>query len=454
MLPGEGGASSVDPQLSAHSDGVGQADEPQASGSSPISGQLRGPQRTFAVLMAAASVLGLVKGVVFAKVLGADQLGAYGLVLLVSQFGVYLANWGIMSALSNQLPIALGRGELDTDGLVDRSLGALILSCSITAVVYLAVVLALRPADDDVLIALLAASIVTVATTVCEFQFLLLRVHRRIVPLGQMYVLRAVGAIALGVVAGTAWGFVGVIISELTVLALVVVASRRAWLGHVRVGRPTRIDLRWLIARGAPLMVANLLIIGTFAIDRVFVAATLPDAFGQYTFASFAVIGWLAITGVLNQAVAPQLLFEYGQGRSLRRVRLHALRVVATVALIGVAGLLMLVAAAAWAKDGVLSDFAPGLDAMLILYVGGLVSVVALPGFLLHALKPAFSTAAAVLGAVVALAGGVVLSARHPDINDFAWLFVASQATTAVAMLGGVEWVVRRGRIVRHHMPG
>lgn len=449
MLPGAG-----DAQLRGHSDGAGQADEPRASDPSPASGQLRGAQRTFALLMAAASALGLVKGVVFAKVLGADQLGAYGIVLLVSQFGLYIANWGVMSALNNQLPIALGRGELDTDGLVNRSLGALILSCSITAIVYLAVVLALTPADDDLLIALLAASIVTVATTVCEFQFLLLRVYRRIVPLGQMYLLRAAGAIALGAVAGTAWGFVGVIISELAVLALVVVATRQAWLAHVRVCRPTRIDLGWLIARGAPLMVANLLIIGTFAIDRVFVAAILPDAFGQYTFASFVVVGWLAITGVLNQAVAPQLLFEYGQGRSLRRVRLHALRVAATVALIGVVGLLVLVAAAAWAKDGVLSEFAPGLDAMLILYVGGLVSVLALPGFLLHALRPAFSTAAAILGAVVALTGGAVLSARHPHINDFAWLFVASQATTTVAMLGGVEWVLRRGPIVQRHMPG
>jgi hypothetical protein len=439
--------------MSAHSDALGPAAEPGAGGAPAIAGELRGAQRTFAVLMGVASVLGLVKGVVFAKVLGADQLGAYGLVLLVSQFGLYLANWGVLSALNNQLPIALGRGEPGTDALVDRSFGALILTCSVTAAVYLLVVLALNPADQDVLVALLAASIVTVVTTLCEFQFLLLRVHRRIVPLGRMYLLRAIAAIALGAVAGTVAGFEGVIVSELAVLGLVVFVARRSWLGHVRIQRPTRADMRWLLARGAPLMVANLLIIGTFTIDRVFVAATLPDDFGQYTFASFVVVGWLAITGVLNQAVAPQLLFEYGQGLALRRVRWRALRLVAGLAALRGAGLAVLALLAAWARDGVLSDFGPGLSAMLILYVGGLVSVLALPGFLLHALRPAFSTAAAVLGALVALAGGVVLAGGNPDINDFAWLFVARQAATTIAMLGGVEWVVRHPVALRH-MPG
>ena len=404
--------------------------------------------------MAIASVLGLVKGLVFAKVLGADQLGAYGLVLLVSQFGLYIGNWGIMSALNLQLPIALGRAEPGTDALVNRSLGALVVSCALTASVYVGVVLALRPPDDDVLIALLAASVVTVATTVCEFQFLLLRVHRRLVALGKMYLVRAAAAIALGVAAGAAWGFIGVIISELLVLALVIALSRRAWLRHVRVRRPTRADLRWLMARGAPLMVANLLIVGTFTIDRVFVAATLPDEFGQYTLASFVIVGWLAVTGILNQAVAPQLLFEYGEGRSLRDVRRHALRITGMIALLGALGLVVLAGAAGWAKESVLSEFGPGLDAMLILYLGGLVSVVALPGFLLHALRPAFSTASAVLGALVALGGGAALAAGHPNINDFAWLFVASQAVTTAAMLGGVEWVVRRGPLVERHVPG
>lgn len=424
-----------------------------ATGASTTPGELRGSQRTFAVLMAVSSVLGLVKGVVFAKVLGADHLGSYGLVLLVSQFGLYLANWGVLSALNNQLPIALGRGEQDTDGLVDRSLGALLLSCSVTAAAYLGLVLVLHPADADVLIALLAASVVTVATTLCEFHFLLLRVHRRIVALGQMYLLRSVGAIALGALAGTIAGFAGVIVSELAVLVFVVVVTRRAWLRHVRVRRPTRTDLRWLLARGAPLMVANLLIIGTFTIDRVFVATTLPNEFGQYTFASFVVVGWLAITGVLNQAVAPQLLFEYGQGLPLRRVRMRALRLVAGLAALGGAGLLVLAFLAAWARNGVLADFGPGLTAMLILYVGGLVSVVALPGFLLHALRPAFSTAAAVVGAIVALAGGAVLAGGDPGLNDYAWLFVASQSATTITMLCGVEWVIRHPVAMRH-MPG
>jgi O-antigen/teichoic acid export membrane protein len=403
--------------------------------------------------MAIASALGLLKGFVFAKVLGVDQLGAYGLVVLVTQFGVYVATWGVLSALGNQLPIALGRQDRNVDELTDRALGAVVLAWAVTAAIYLGFVLFVDPSDSDVTLALVAAAGVTAATTLSEFFFLLLRVERRLVPLASMYLLRAGAAIALGGAAGSIWGFPGVVVSEIVALTAAVAVARRFWLRRVRIRRPAIRTTWWLVRRGAPLSFANVLIAGTFAIDRIFVAATLPAAFGQYTFASFVVLAWVAVIGMLNQVVAPQLLYEYGGGAGLRQIQSRALRTVGLGALVGVAGLLVLIPLTAWLESGILSEFGPGLDAMPILYLGGLISMLALPGFLLHALRPELSTLAAALGALVGLVGGVVLSAAQPGIEDFAWLFVATQLITTMTMLLGVEWLVRRPSVSAHHLP-
>jgi hypothetical protein len=403
--------------------------------------------------MALASLLGLLKGFVYAKVLGADHLGNYGLVVLVTQFGVYLANWGILSALGNQLPMALGRGDPGADELTDRSLGALAFTWAVTAALYLIVVAIVGPSDADVRLALVASAVITAATTLCEFYFLLLRVERRLVPLAGMYLLRAVAAIAIGAAAGALWGFPGVVAGELAALLLAVVVARRGWLRRVHVRRPVAGPTAWLIRRGAPLTFANVLIAATFAIDRIFVATSLPDEFGQYTFASFVVVAWVAIVGMLNQAAAPQLLFEYGAGATLRNVRWRALRIVALCGLAALAGFVALIALSAAVRDGLLSEYGPGLDAMPIMYLGGVVSMAALPGFLLHAVRPSLSMLAAALGAVTGVVGGALLAAGDPTINDFAWLFVAAQGVTTVTMLIAVEWLVRRPQPAMHDLP-
>jgi hypothetical protein len=398
----------------------------------------------FFLLMTTASALGLIKGIAFAKVLGPTELGNYGIVLLVTQFGLYVSSWGMLSALNNQLPLAFGRGDVDADELTDRAYGALIFSSVVTSVLYLGAVAVLRPENSGTWAALVLAAPVTVVTMLCEFHFLLLRVRRRLLPLAAMYVLRAVAAIALGVAAGAAWGFGGIVAAELAALALAILAARLGWLSALRLRRPTRDRTLWLIRWGAPLMVSNLVITATLLSDRAFVAAVLPEQFGQYTFASFIVVAWLAIGGMVSQAVAPQLLFEHGAGLGLRQLRWRALSISGFVVVAGGVGLIVLVALRGWLAQGPFSEYAPAVDVLPILYLGGMLSMLAFPGFILHALRPTLSTLAAVLGALTAVVGGAVLAAGQPTLTQFAWLFVASQAVSTVVMLGGVEWLVRR----------
>jgi O-antigen/teichoic acid export membrane protein len=404
---------------------------------------IRRTQASFAVLMGIASVIGLVKTAVLAKVLGVEDLGLYGLAVLVTQFGVHLGNWGILSALNNQLPLALGRGEERTPELVGRALGAVILASALTGALYLLAVLAL-PGSEDVRSALAVALSLAVATTLFEFVLLLLRVERRLLPLGAIYVVRAMLAVVLGAVAGAIWGFTGVIAVEVALLVAITLAARRLWLPAVRVARPRAAETRWLVSRGAPIMLANLIVVGSASIDRVFVAAVLPDELGQYIFATIVVTAWLALSGILAQALAPKYLFEHGAGLELSAIRRKALRVMGLAGAGGLIGFPILLLAVGALRSGAYSEYRTGLDVMPILYLGGLLNLLAFPGFLLAALRPSLATAAATAGAVVSLGAGAVLTTLDPSLSDFAWAFVASQAAVLLVVAVGVEALVRR----------
>jgi O-antigen/teichoic acid export membrane protein len=395
--------------------------------------------------MGLASLLGLVKTVVFAKVLGVEDLGLYGLAVLVTQFGVHIGNWGILSALNNQLPLALGRGEERVPTLTGRALGAVLLALTVTGTLYLAAILAL-PGSNATQAALAAAAALVVATTLFEFALMLLRVERRLMPLAAMYLVRSAIALVLGSGAGLIWGFGGVIAVEVALLLAIAMASRRRWLKTLHARRPRLEETKWLVSRGAPIMLANLIVVGSALVDRVFVAAVLPDEFGQYIFATIVVTAWLALSGILAQALAPRYLFEHGAGVPLTAIRAKSLRVMAIAAVGGILGLPILLVAVAALRSGAYSEYRAGIDVMPILYVGGLLSLLAFPSFLLAALRPSLATAAAAVGAAVGIGGGVVVSSVDPSLSGFAWVFVASQAAVLLVVLLSVQLLVRQSR--------
>lgn len=82
---------------------------------------------------------------------------------------------------------------------------------------------------------------------------------------------------------------------------------------------------------------------------------------------------------------------------------------------------------------------------MPILYAGGLLLILAFPGFVLHAVRPSLSLIASGLAASVTVGGGALLLALgDAALSDFAWIFVAGQTAALLAITIGVEHEVRR----------
>jgi O-antigen/teichoic acid export membrane protein len=262
-----------------------------------------------------------------------------------------------------------------------------------------------------------------------------------------MYVLRAVLAIALGAVAGTLWGYRGVIGAELVALLAVLITARSVWLPHIGVARPDPLVFKRLLRAGWPLMLSNVVVALSVTTDRIFVASALPQEFGQYAFASLVVVGWIAINGMLEQAVAPRLLTDYGAGTRLPDIRRQAVRIAGALAAAGLAGLALLLLVKGPLTRGFLSEYEVGLDAMPVLWLGGVLMLLSFPGFILHAIRPSYSLIAAGLAACVAVGGGIALTLGDPSVQDFAWLFVASQATSLLTITTAVGIEARRDRV-------
>jgi len=199
-----------------------------------------------------------------------------------------------------------------------------------------------------------------------------------------------------------------------------------------------------LIRAGIPLSLASFALALSLFTDRSFVAITLPDDLGQYTFAAIVTVAWFAFTGFIAQAVGASALHAYGGGLGLSGVRRRVGLASAGAFALGVIGLPVVVIVAGWLKNGPFSSYAAGLDVLPILYAGGALSTVSIYGYvLLAAHRFGFVLASTASGLAVGLSGAILLALGDPSVEGYAWIFLASQAVTAVTTITAVELVHR-----------
>jgi hypothetical protein len=398
--------------------------------------------------MATGSAIGLARYALFAKILGVDDFGYYGLILLVLPFGVYLAHWGSLHTLNVELPIAYGRGRAGIAGIEDRALGAVLLTSTISAAAYVGVLWSVDFSDEDAKTALLLAAPIVFATTVSEFYILVFRVRGALVRLGSLYLIRASAAFCLGGLGAVLWGYKGAVLLEMAATAIAICVGA-AWV-HIVPRRPLVAETVARIAAGFPLLLMDLVMATRYATDRWFVATALPDQFGQYTFASLTVISFFVVYAVLYQAFVPQLLYEHGRGLSLLGLRARARRLCLAIVAAGTAGFPIVAALSEWLSRGIFEQYAPAFDLVPILYLGGVASLVPLYSVVVLASRRFYLVALATAsGAAVGIVGGFFLLTQAPRIRDFAWLFLISQLVSAVGAIAAAEWVVHTGREMR-----
>lgn len=387
--------------------------------------------------MALAAGLGLIKGFVFAGVVGSRDFGFYSLALLVGQYGQFAANLGIFNVIQNRLPQAYGRGDTGVEDQIRTALASLAVTSTVTMVPYFVIVAFVAPVSGDLRTTLLLAGVITVLGSALEFYLAVLRARRHLQPLARAQLARSVLALAVGIPAGAALGFGGIVGAE----ALALLVAALVGIREVRL-KPTlraAAEVLALIRIGLPLMLVNIMIVAGVSIDRLFVASVLPDELGQYTFSALVVVAWIAIGAIVNQVVVPQLLFDRGAGVDATLLRRQIRRYMGAVVVVGVAGVALLAGLIELLGDRVFGDFEAGLDIMPIMFAGGAASMLALPLLVLQALRPRW--ALLVSGSVLALltVGSTVVSLGEPSLTRFAVVFAGSQLAGALLAVAALE---------------
>jgi O-antigen/teichoic acid export membrane protein len=401
----------------------------------------------YGLLLALASVLGLAKTVALAQILGAGDLGYYGVVVLVLPFGTYLSTAGSLAALGAELPVAYGARDPDVAGLRDRALGLVVLSITFVTALYLAIVALASPHDPNMRTALLLAALTVALNSVFEFYLTVLRARVRLIPLASAYLGRSALAFVATLSAGAAFGYKGAILAEAAALAAALLYIARALEPSVAPRTPRRRESARLIRSGILLSLANVMLAISIFADRSFVAATLPEELGQYTFAAVIAVAWFAVTGFVAQAVGSSALHDYGGGLALSEVRRRVGRACAIVLGLAVAGLPVIVLLTDRLKELGFAQYAAGLDVLPMLYVGGALSAVSLYSYLLLAMRRyGLVLVATSSGVAAGLVGGILIALGSPTLADYAWLFLGSQATIAVATVIAGELVYHSTR--------
>lgn len=399
----------------------------------------------YAVLMAGASLGGFAKTVVLAKVLGATELGYYGLVPIVLPFGTLLATVGTLAPLGVDLPQLFGAGDPAAAGLRDRTFGLIVLGATVFTAFMIGGVTLTSPGDTGTTTALTLSAFTVALNSLFEFYLVLLRARVRLVALASAYLGRSTMALLATAAAGTAFGYRGAILAEIAVLACMIAFIARFLESETIPRRPVPAEATRLIRVGVPLSISGLMLMVVVLADRAFVASRLPDQLGQYTFAAVISVAWFAVTGFVSQAVGSAELHGLGAGRSVRDVRRRLGTVSGLIVGFGLVGLPLVVGVAHALEKGAYSEYRAALEIVPILYAGGALSAVSIYGYVLLALRR-FSLVllATGLGVVVAIVGGAAISAGSPTIADYAWLFFASQVVTAATTVIAIEVAVRR----------
>lgn len=345
---------------------------PSGDGTGGRAGSKRMVVMLYAVLMMLGAVFGLGKNIVFAKVLGAEGLGYFSVMVLISTYGIYACNWGITNGLVRELSLLRGRGdESGARDLRNASAGGILIIAAFSFVVYGAVVGIWPLHDGSMRLTLLGAGIYTVATSFFLFATMELRTRLLTVPFALAMALKSGVSLLLGWLAARLIGFQGVIGAEILVSIGLFAFVRKYWIRDLKFVF-TRLRSLYPVARiGFPLMLANFVRNAAISLDRWFVVALFSVALmGQYSFAMLVATAGMVLLNIVDVYLGPVLIHEFSRTGDLKRL----FKKIGLVSL----GVLVLFAAGwmpfVWVVGLVVGRYFPeyeiGIALMKIVYIG------------------------------------------------------------------------------------
>ncbi len=286
----------------------------------------------YLVFMGLSLVVGAFKIAAFAKYLNPVLMGYLSIALTVASFGA-LFDFGLLSGLNRELPIALGSGRCsDASRYVGETTIAIALMSIVGFGIYTVVLALLSFSDRQLRDAFIWGGILSIVGMFSSMLRLRLRAEQQILPLSATMLIDQMLTLIGGILLVRWFGYSGPIIVIIISSGLLFYYCTQWLLTPVSYRCVRLADFRGLFSVGLPLMAAGLLSGFKLSLDRLFIIKTMPpQEIGLYYIGVLPLSLAIAITVICNQYVAPKLLVRYGEGHDLRYVFSRAVVVAAAV---------------------------------------------------------------------------------------------------------------------------
>ncbi len=202
--------------------------------------------------------------------------------------------------------------------------------------------------------------------------------------------------------------------------------------------------LAMLSSSGWKIMIAGFFVSLAFAFDRTLVALNMDDtALGHYMIAYLVISLIQPLTVGVGRVLYPNLGETFGQSRDVSAVARHALGPACAMAALMVPCVLIGRFLAEPMTAFLLPQYLPGVAAARIVLLAAVVAPFVATHVFYNVIKrQGILIAVMFSGLLVQTAVSMHLYSRDPNLECFAWGFVAGVSTTAVLLVTGLLWSI------------
>lgn len=272
------------------------------------------------VFMALGGGLGLIKGFLYAGVLGDEAMGYYALAILIANYTEPFSHFGLYRGLECFLPSLYGAGKYVEVERLRNQVAGFILLLTIGFFVLTSIAVAFHPSENlGIKAATLMAGCIAASSLFFSFAAQDLRSRKSTVLHSIIIFAKFAAQLTLGVAAAYRYGYMGILITESAVNIFIFALMAKFWCRNFRFDFSGLFKLRNVFRVGIPLTLKNTISSLALHLDRWCVLFLFGvAAFGQYAFAMLLVSGGLLLQNIITSHVGPHIIYAFGQRPDLR----------------------------------------------------------------------------------------------------------------------------------------
>lgn len=268
------------------------------------------------LVMFMAGIINFCKNIIYAKILGPEELGYYSVVILLSIFCLSFCSLGLYEGSLGTFPLMYGQGKAgEVESLRDRTSGfILILSGILIAIACL--VAAIYPFQNPTYQKILIVC-AAFAGSQQYLSFLMIDMRSRLMTIqfGWVMFWKSCLSLAIGIIAASHYGFMGIMVGEIIISMTLVGFIIRYRMENYHLSFDAFSTLRPIFRVGIPLMFNNIIVNLASNMEKFFIISVFGTfLFGQYSFAMLVVTGAALFQGIVYQHISPSILYSIGNG--------------------------------------------------------------------------------------------------------------------------------------------